>query len=147
MPLDGSMRFSVDLPQGFAFTAFEADQHALPARELLNRAHKQDGGDILSLEDWWLALTEDSEFEEDLCFVIEDSKGEMAAFAHCWSSGFVKDIAVHEPHRHKGLARAMLHQIFNLFSGRERPHIDLKVLKTNPAVRFYERIGMLTVEF
>jgi len=72
---------------------------------------------------------------------------ELAAAAICWTSGFVKDIVVHETWRRHGLGEALLRLVFRTFARRKADHVELKVHADNaPAIRLYERVGMRVVE-
>lgn len=133
------------LPQGFAFIAFEEARHAAPARTLLNRVYAQGGGDVMAFEEWWPALKTDAEFDPALCLVlIETASGDMAGFAQCWSSSFIKDIGVRPGLRRRGLGQALMAQVFHILAARGFKDVHLKVLADNPsgAVAFYRALGM-----
>ncbi len=92
---------------------------------------------------WW---TTDEEWDPSAWFVAE-SGGELAAAALCWTTGFVKDLAVHPAQRRRGIGRALLAHVAEEFRRRGAPAISLKVDATNlPALRLYESIGMRVVE-
>jgi ribosomal protein S18 acetylase RimI-like enzyme len=96
-----------------------------------------------SLE-WWTSLTSDSEFDPALVFVAIDASGAPIGLAQCWTSGFVKDLAVAPQWRGKGIGDALLAEAFAAFRDRGLPHVDLKVGAANaPAIRLYRRAGMV----
>ncbi|MFW6027727.1 MAG: GNAT family N-acetyltransferase, partial [bacterium] len=71
---------------------------------------------------------------------------EMAASAHCWTTGFIKDIAVAPAYRRRGVGRALMAEIFRAFHRRGAAWVDLKVQADNhSAIAFYEAIGMVIV--
>jgi ribosomal protein S18 acetylase RimI-like enzyme len=132
-------------PPGVVWVDFDAAQHAQAARALLNDAYRKGGGAVEDFGAWWPALMSDSEFDPALCFVALDKEdGVIAAFAQCWTSGFVKDIAVAAPWRRKGLGRALMHRIFQAFKSRGAAQVELKVQADNPhgALAFYASLGM-----
>ena len=136
------------LPAGFELVAFSEAAHARPARALLNAVYADGGGDVLAFEDWWPALSADEEFDPMLCLpVIESETGLLAAFAQCWSSGFIKDIGVRPDLRRQGLGRALMAEIFAVFPARGIDTVRLKVHANNPsgAVAFYKALGMQQV--
>lgn len=136
-------------PSGTILTAFEQERHARPARGLLNIAYAAGGGSVLDFDDWWPALASDAEYRPDLCFVALDSRsGALAAFAQCWSLGFIKDIAVAAAWRRRGLGKAMMLEIFRTFQARGILEIDLRVTADNPsrAPEFYASLGMVEVD-
>ena len=88
----------------------------------------------------------DSEFDPDLCFLVEVGD-DLAAAAICWTSAFVKDIVVHENWRRRGFGESLLRLAFRTFQARGATHVELKVQAQNAsAIRLYERVGMRTVE-
>ncbi len=136
-------------PAGFLWTAFEPSTHPPLARDLLNRAYADGGAAVRAGRDWWRETEADPEYDPKLCFIaVEAGSGRLAAFAQCWTSGFIKDIAVADTHRGKGLGAALMRRIFQTFQARGCAHVDLKVQVDNPsgAVHFYKSLGMTVVE-
>ncbi|MDX8480228.1 GNAT family N-acetyltransferase [Mesorhizobium sp. VK24D] len=131
-------------PEGFIMRPFEhRDAHALHA--LLEEA--LDDGAEGPFEDWWQRISGDAEFDPDLCFLVIDAKGLLAAAALCWTSAFVKDLAVHPGSRRQGIGEALMRHAFLTFRDRGAAHVDLKTdtVKNAPAFRLYERLGMIPV--
>jgi ribosomal protein S18 acetylase RimI-like enzyme len=113
---------------------------------LLEHGYRRGGGSVEAFDVWLPALTGDSEFDPDLCFLVE-AGDELVAAAICWTSAFVKDIVVHETWRRHGLGEALLRLAFRTFQARGATGVDLKVQDQNAAaIRLYERVGMRTVE-
>lgn len=136
------------LPDSMQFAPFTPSRHARAGRELLNVSFRDGGGEVLAFEEWWDMLIEDDEYDPELCFVIEMIEtGEVIAFAQCWVTGFVKDLAVHPEHRRLGIGRCLMERIFHEFERRKIPKVDLRARKDNPngALQFYKRLGMYIV--
>ena len=113
---------------------------------LLEHAYRRGGGSVAPFETWLPRLTGDDEFDPALCF-LAGSGSELAGAAVCWTSGFVKDLVVHESWRGQGLGEALLRHVLATFAVRGAPAVELKVEATNSnAVRLYERVGMRVVE-
>jgi ribosomal protein S18 acetylase RimI-like enzyme len=132
-------------PDGIRRVPFE-DQHALAAHALLAEAYSIGGGTVPSrFVQWWNGVSSDEEFDPGLCFVAMADDGSMAGFALCWTSSFVKDIAVAPAHRRKGVAEALLLAAFGELRARGHEQVGLKVETTNPsgAQRLYERLGFV----
>lgn len=132
-------------PEGIRLVPFE-DHHALAAHALLAEAYAGGGGVVPSrFVEWWNAVSTDEEFDPELCFVALDADGTMAAFVLCWTSSFVKDIAVAERHRRKGVGEALLLAAFTALKARGHEQVGLKVEVDNPsgARRLYERLGFV----
>jgi len=136
---------NADWPIGVQLIAFNPEQHAREARSLLNLAYSSGGGEVIDFENWWPALKADPEYDRNLCFPVFDiESGRMAAFAQCWTTGFVKDIAVSNELRRTGIGRALMRHISQAFYTRGRTKVSLKVQTDNPsgAVEFYTSLGM-----
>jgi ribosomal protein S18 acetylase RimI-like enzyme len=123
--------------------------HASDARRLhalLEHGYRNGGGSVEAFDEWLPALTGDSEFDPEVCFLVEVGD-QLAAATICWTSAFVKDIVVHETWRRHGLGEALLRLAFRTFQARGAAAVELKVHAQNaPAIRLYERVGMRTVE-
>ena len=97
---------------------------------------------------WWAGLSGDSEFDPALCFLVIDAQGKLAGAALCWTSAFLKDLAVHPTARRLGLGENLLRQVFRIFREKGASAVDLKVEADNAdAIRLYERAGMYRVPF
>jgi ribosomal protein S18 acetylase RimI-like enzyme len=132
-------------PEGAGVRAFHAsDGPRLHA--LLEHGYRNGGGSVDAYDPWLRALTGDSEFDPETCFLVE-AGDELAAASICWTSGFVKDIVVHETWRRHGLGEALLRLAFRTFQARGAAGVELKVQGQNAAaIQLYERVGMRTVE-
>lgn len=131
-------------PHGLALRPF-GPSNAPGARALLNAAYARGGGDVAPFGPWWEALLADPEYDPDLCLVLEDTaRSAVVGFAHCWTSAFVKDLAVDEALRGRGLGRGLMLRAFRLFRERGVAEVRLKVRRDNPsgAPAFYRSLGM-----
>ena len=122
--------------------ALAAEMHAL-----LELAYANGGGSVPSFPQWWAALSSDSEYDPALCFLARTDDNRIVGVAQCWTSGFIKDLAVHPDWRRQGVGRALMHQAFQAFRDRGAIAVDLKVEPDNPsgAVGFYQDLGMFAV--
>src|SRR5438270_1001483 len=71
-----------------------SESHAAEVHALLELAYAKGGGAVDSFEAWWSSLSTDSEYSPNLCFPVYASGGAIVAIAQCWTSAFVKDLAV-----------------------------------------------------
>jgi ribosomal protein S18 acetylase RimI-like enzyme len=114
---------------------------------LLQSAYAQGGGRVVPFGPWWSALAADSEYDPALCFVAQDAHGALVGVAQCWTSAFVKDLAVHPLWQRRGIGRALMLHVFQAFRQRGAEMVALKVEADNAAaIRFYQRLGMISVE-
>jgi mycothiol synthase len=102
-----------------------------------------------SHEGWLTFMTQHDEFDPAMWFLVERD-GELVACALHWKEsqgrGWVKDLAVRESERGRGLAKALLHRGFRAYAERGAERVGLKVDSTNPtgALQLYERLGFIT---
>ena len=133
-------------PDGITARTF-VPSDAAGVHRLLEQAYAAGGGSVPGFGEWLPAMTGDSEFSADLWF-IASSGNEIAGVALCWTSSFVKDIAVEAAWRHHGLGTALLLHCCTVFAARGATALDLKVDSENPsgAVRLYEQLGFRVIE-
>lgn len=136
-------------PAGIRPEAFDAAKHLKQAHDLLVEAYRHGGGSIGPFEEWWSDLRQDSEFNPSVLFVALDENDRVVGLAQCWTSGFLRDLAVAEVWRRRGIGEALLLHAFAAFQARGMKHFDLKVEVDNPtgAGRLYQRLGMAPVEY
>lgn len=142
--LDGELTTPV-WPQGYLVRRFElADAKA--AHALLTLTLQKEEKDF---DKWWAVLSGDDEFDPALWFVVDDPDGRLVAVAFCWTSDYLKYLAVHPSARRQGLAEALLWHVFAVFQARGADHLDLKtmVVENANAIRLYRRIGMFDVDW
>lgn len=134
-------------PPGVAVRTAELDADAAAVHALLELAFRGTADEEKPYEEWLPWWTGDAEFDPSAWFLAEQD-GTLAGVALCWSSGYLKDLAVHPSHRRRGIGRALLLHVFEEFRRRGAASVSLKVDAANPtgAVRVYEAAGMRAVE-
>lgn len=121
-------------------------KEAKAAHSVLESGFWEGGGGAPIFRQWWNALRKDDEFDPALVFLAIDREG-VAGMAQCWTSAFIKDIAVHPRARKQGIGRALMLTAFQAFAMRGAPYVDLKVREENEnAQRLYASLGMRIVE-
>jgi len=119
---------------------------AVPPQKLHDVLEQAFPGAIAPFADWYSNLTQDDEFDAALCVPAVTEHGDVAGFAQCWTSNFVKDLAVAPNYRGQGIGAALMQHCFALFAARGAPYVDLKVeVDEHPARRLYARLGMVEV--
>ncbi|WP_274630450.1 GNAT family N-acetyltransferase [Arvimicrobium flavum] len=134
-------------PDGISVRTLGGVDDARPMHALLLATYGEGNEDLFpSFEDWWSRVGGDPEFDAALCFLAFDRAGGLAGVAQCWTSNFLKDLAVRPDMRRQGLGRALLLQVFAAFRARGATHVDLKVEANNEAGRrLYAQAGMIEV--
>lgn len=146
--LDGDLADPV-LPEGVSIRTYTDDHVAVHA--LLDEAYAAWDENYLPIShhDWLQWMTGHEEFDPTLWFVVERD-GELVACSLSWAThqgrGWLKDIAVREDERGRGLAKALLQATFSAYAARNVDRVGLKVETTNPtgAPELYERVGFVT---
>ena len=134
-------------PEDVAVRTYE-DADAETVHALLDEAYSGwDSDYVRRSHDGWLRwMTRHDDFDPALWFLAERD-GELVACALHWREhqrrGWVKDVAVRESERGRGLGRALLEHGFRAYAARGVKQVGLKVDSTNPtgALRLYERLG------
>jgi mycothiol synthase len=98
-------------------------------------------------DDWLAFMTAHDSFEPECWFVAENDAG-LAGVCLTWKEGWIKDLAVAESARGRGLGEALLRHAFARLHERGVRRVGLKVDAANPtgAPRLYERAGMRVVK-
>jgi ribosomal protein S18 acetylase RimI-like enzyme len=135
-------------PSGYRMVPFEPDRHAEAAHALLVEAYAKGGGYVEPFAIWWPSLRDDSEYDPALCVIAVDEGNRIVGVAQCWTSAFVKDLAVAPTMRRQGLGAALMCHLFRAFRDRGAAFVDLKVEADNPtgAVRLYRSLGFEEIE-
>ena len=135
-------------PAGIRLVSFDPEQHAGKIHALLVEAYARGGGYVEPFAIWWPSLQGNSEYDPALVFVAADRQDEIVGVAQCWTSAFVKDLAVASSMRRRGLGSALLHHALRAFRDRGAPHLALKVDADNPsgALRLYRSLGFEEIE-
>jgi ribosomal protein S18 acetylase RimI-like enzyme len=95
--------------------------------------------------DWDSLMTGDPEFDADVWWVAE-REGTLVGCALHWTSGWLKDVAVHGSERGQGLGATLVTTGLAEFARRRKRRVGLKVDAGNPtgALRLYEKLGFVT---
>ena len=118
---------------------------AQAAHSVLEAGFWEGGGGAPIFRQWWKALRKDEEFDPTLVFIAMEGDA-VLGMAQCWTSHFVKDLAVHPAARRRGLGRALMLAVFQEFARRGAVHVDLKVREENAAAQaLYRSLGMRVI--
>lgn len=136
-------------PEGVAVRAY-TDADGVAVHALLDEAYSGWDRDYvpLSHQGWLAFMTEHAEFDPELWFLAERD-GALVACALHWKEseglGWVKDLAVRESERGRGLGKALLRHALRTYQARGVDRVGLKVDSTNPtgAPQLYEREGFV----
>jgi GNAT superfamily N-acetyltransferase len=133
-------------PPGIAVRTFEpGDAEAVHA--LLDEAYLAWDSRYVPLahDDWLRWMTGDIDYDPTVWWLAERD-GDLAGCALHWRTGWLKDVAVAESERGRGLGGALVSQGLAEFARRGVERVGLKVDAANPtgAVGLYEKLGFVT---
>ncbi|MDF1807308.1 GNAT family N-acetyltransferase [Hyphomonas sp.] len=142
--LQGPLLAQSATPDFIASPEFQPLEHGRDARNLLNTAYAEGQGETAAFGDWWEALRTDSEFDPHLCLCLVDQRrNELVGFAHCWTTGFLKDFAILPGRQGQGLGRFLFARTCARLAELGVRSISLKVIPSNtPAIAFYRARGL-----
>ena len=137
----------LNLNDNYLFRLFCAATDLSAARNVLNESYQNGEGNIQGADEWWSSVSNDEEYTPDLMFCVTDRADNVVGFAHSWSSGFLKDLAVLFEHRNSGLGRYLLNETFLRCRKFGLATLDLKVMADNQsgAIELYRSMGMAEV--
>jgi mycothiol synthase len=132
------------LPDGITIRNYVADD-ARAVHKLLDAAYSgwDDTYMPMAHADWLAFMTGDTE-----CWYLAEEAGELLGVCLNWKEGWVKDLAVAEEARGRGLGETLVRHALVTLWDRGVPRVGLKVDARNPtsAIRLYERVGMQVVK-
>lgn len=135
-----------DWPEGISLVLF-SETMADELAGLLDAGYAKGEAERPVSPDWWERLRADPEYDAELMIVAQAADGQLVGLAHCWSSGFLKDLAVKPGWRRQGIGEALLLRAFQASRNRYHATMDLKVLASNlAAIRLYRRLGFTAVQ-
>ena len=121
---------------------FVSERHAPEVHRVLSHAFAGGSVAVAPFRAWWASVRDDAEFDPSLVLLAASDKGDVVGVAQCWTSAFVKDLAVAGSWQRRGIGTALLLQVFSAFRQRGADHVDLKVEVGNSAAnRLYRRLG------
>jgi GNAT superfamily N-acetyltransferase len=135
-------------PQGISVRTVVPEQDDRAVHQLIETAFARPGRVSTTLEEWRQLLMWPDIFCPDLWFVAMAGKeiaGACLAFAYP-TMGWVRQLAVDEAYRRKGIGTALLRHAFGVFRTRGYDRAGLTVDAENPnAYQLYRRLGMRRV--
>jgi ribosomal protein S18 acetylase RimI-like enzyme len=138
----------VSFPEGVSVRTYD-ESDARTVQSLLDRAYTSWDDAYVAMEhdDWRAWMTGDESFDPT-CWWLAEAEGSLAGVCLTWKEGWVKDIAVDDNWRGRGLGKALLLHALAEHRRRRNTRVGLKVDDRNPtaAIPLYERAGFQTIK-
>ena len=134
-------------PAGVTIRAFEPGRDERAAYRLIDDAFSEwEGRDPIPFEEWAPYVLHHNAFSPDcspLAFEGNELVGAVLSFVYRdTDEGWVHQLATRSSHRHRGIARALLHAAFGGFHDRGKVRGGLSTDSRTGALTLYERVGM-----
>jgi mycothiol synthase len=136
------------LPQGFAFRDFRPGVDDRETYRVIEDAFNEwEGRRPVAFEDWaGLTIGRESFDPSNMLLAVEGSTGEIvgAVFLIDYGieDGWIQQVATKATHRHRGIARALLHRAFQVYAERGKRTVELNTDSRTGALGLYEKVGM-----
>jgi mycothiol synthase len=136
------------LPEGIVFRDFRLGIDDREAYQVIEDAFSEWGGrDPVTFEDWvGLTIGRDSFDPSNMLLAVDEGTGEIAGVAflidYGIEDGWIQQVATKATHRHRGIARALLHRAFQIYGERGKRTVELSTDSRTGALGLYEKVGM-----
>lgn len=132
-------------PSGYLLRTVDPESDAQELHALIQDAFDHPGRKRQSFEEWKDWMMHPQKFIPDIWFVLVHQR-QIVGCALCFeykSMGWVRQLAVHQDHRGKGLGKNLLQHAFSVFWARGFSRVGLAVEAENlSALNLYQNAGM-----
>ncbi len=134
-------------PEGIAIRPYEPARDAPAVHRLIDDAFGEwEGRDPIPFEEWAPYVIRHNAFSpalSPLAFDGDELVGVAMSFDYAGSDeGWIHQLATRATHRHRGIARALLHAAFRGFFASGKARCGLSTDSRTGALGLYERVGM-----
>ena len=136
------------LPDGIAFREFRPGVDDHETYQVIEDAFSGwDGREPTSFEDWAVYTVGRDSFEpSNMLLAVDTAAGEIVGVVflidYGIDDGWIQQVATKATHRHRGIARALLHRAFQVYGGRGKRTVELSTDSRTGALGLYEKVGM-----
>jgi ribosomal protein S18 acetylase RimI-like enzyme len=146
--LDGAM-VPAPLPEGIAFRAYRPGTDEREVHRLIEDAFSEwEQREPTSFEDWAATTIGRESFQPwHMVLAADESTDELVGVAFLidypgMEEGWIQQLATKSTHRHRGIARALLHRAFDIHRERGKTVVELNTDSRTGALGLYEKVGM-----
>ena len=136
------------LPAGFAFRDFRPGIDDREAYQVIEDAFGEwEGRRPVTFEDWaGLTIGRESFDPSNMLLAVDEGTGEIVGVVfmidYGIEDGWIQQVATKSTHRHRGIARALLHRAFQVYGERGKRTVELSTDSRTGALGLYEKVGM-----
>jgi mycothiol synthase len=136
------------LPDGIAFRDFRPGVDDRETYQVIEDAFSEWGGrEPTSFEDWVGSTIGRDSFEaSNMLLAVDETTEEIVGVVflidYGIDDGWIQQVATKATHRHRGIARALLHRAFQVYGERAKKTVELSTDSRTGALGLYEKVGM-----
>jgi len=136
------------LPNGIAFRDFRPGVDDRETYQVIEDAFSEwDGREPTSFEDWVVSTIGRDSFEpSNMLLAVDEAADEIVGVVflidYGIDDGWIQQVATKATHRHRGIARALLHLAFQVYGARGKTTVELSTDSRTGALGLYEKVGM-----
>jgi mycothiol synthase len=146
--LDGAM-VPAQLPEGIVFRAYRPGTDEREVHRLIEDAFSEwEQREPTSFEDWAATTIGRESFQPwHMVLAADEATDELVGVAFLIDypdieEGWIQQLATKATHRHRGIARALLHHAFGIYRERGKVVVELSTDSRTGALGLYEKVGM-----
>jgi len=134
-------------PDGISIRSYDPDRDERAVYQLIDDAFSEwPGRDPIPFEEWAPYVVRHGSFSAELsplAFDRDELVGAVMSFDYRGTDeGWIHQLATRANHRHRGIARALLHAAFRAFYEHGKLQTGLSTDSRTGALTLYERVGM-----
>jgi GNAT superfamily N-acetyltransferase len=132
-------------PEGISIRCYEPGLDGAVYRVIDDAFSEWPGRDPISFDEWAPYVIRHKAFAPSaspLAFEGDELVGVVMSFDYGDEEGWIHQVATRATHRHRGIARALLHDAFRAFRERGKTRCGLGTDSRTGALALYERAGM-----
>lgn len=136
------------LPPGVLFRDFRPGVDDHEAYRVIEDAFSEwEGRRPVTFEDWaGLTIGRESFDPSNMLLAVDENTDEIVGVVfmidYGIEEGWIQQVATKRTHRHRGIARALLHRAFQVYGERGKKTVELSTDSRTGALGLYEKVGM-----
>jgi GNAT superfamily N-acetyltransferase len=145
IPLKDAQSPTSTPPEGISIRPYEPGLDEAVYRVIDDAFSEWPGRDPISFEEWAPYVIRHKAFAPSaspLAFEGDELVGVVMSFDYGDEEGWIHQVATRATHRHRGIARALLHDAFRAFREGGKTRCGLGTDSRTGALTLYERVGM-----
>jgi ribosomal protein S18 acetylase RimI-like enzyme len=145
--LDAGETLAVEPPDGIGIRPYDPERDEQAVYRVIDDAFSEwEGRDPIPFDEWAPYVIRHPSFSapaSPLAFDGDEVVGAVMSFDYASTDeGWIHQLATRASHRHRGIARALLHTAFGRFAERGKRRCGLSTDSRTGALTLYERVGM-----